>query len=230
MDNKDFIAEAIQYQKSASDQVFEILSLYRRNSDNYILDAMDQFVWIPEESKERYQSWSDACDETTAYLKSLIDAGFEQIEEALGNATPAATIFGGEATAEKDQPVVTIKAKATETKKPVTKPTSTPRTAKVASSTTAAKTPVKPSAAAAKQSAVKTPAAKPTRGRKPAAATKPAAKTTTRAAKAKSTTTTAKTTATTAKTTAAATKTTAAASKATPAKTAGSTKSTTATK
>jgi hypothetical protein len=161
MDNKDFIAEAIQYQKSASDQVFEILSLYRRNSDNYILEAMDQFVWIPEQSKEQYQSWSDACDETTVYLKSLIDAGFDQIEEALNTASPAETIFSQKPAEKKAEPPKPVEVKAVEKKEtPAAKP----------------KAPATTRAAATKKPAAKTTAAKPARRTKAAATAKPAAK------------------------------------------------------
>ena len=70
MENKHFISETIQYQKAASDQVYEMLALYQSNSEAQAQQILDQCDWFPDISKESYLSWSDNYQKTTAYLKT----------------------------------------------------------------------------------------------------------------------------------------------------------------
>ncbi len=82
MENTAFITEAIRYQKTASDQVFEILALYQSNSEALVQQTLDQCDWLPDISKESYLSWSENYQKTTTYLKTIVDTGFEQAELA----------------------------------------------------------------------------------------------------------------------------------------------------
>ncbi|MCP3889601.1 MAG: hypothetical protein GY702_12120 [Desulfobulbaceae bacterium] len=82
MENTAFISEAIRYQKTASDQIFEILALYQSNSEALVQQTLDQCDWVPDISKESYLSWSENYQKTTTYLKTIVDTGFEQAELA----------------------------------------------------------------------------------------------------------------------------------------------------
>lgn len=88
MDNIGFISQAIRYQKTAVDQVFELMSQYQSNSDELLQNTLDQFSWLPGVSKESYLHWSASYQEGTNYLKGIVDTGFEQVEQVFTSPAP----------------------------------------------------------------------------------------------------------------------------------------------
>lgn len=88
MDNIGFISQAIRYQKTAVDQVFELMSQYQSNSDELLQNTLDQCSWLPGVSKESYLHWSASYQEGTNYLKGIVDTGFEQVEQVFTSPAP----------------------------------------------------------------------------------------------------------------------------------------------
>lgn len=81
MNSTSFVAEAIRYQKMASAQIFELLSLCQSNSEDLLQKTIDQCAWLPANSKESCLDWSASCRETTKYIQDLVDTGFAQVEQ-----------------------------------------------------------------------------------------------------------------------------------------------------
>lgn len=168
MEKIDFIAEAIQYQKSTSDQIFEVLSLCRRNSDTYILEALDQLQWMPEQSKAGYQAWSSNYDNTLNQLKEFVDQSFLQMEQVFSFAEGGLSGLNAA--------VVKPQAKASETRVTVTKRVSVAETGVKAAVKAVAKPVAKPAASKTAPARKKAPVATK-------AAAKPATKTAARTTK-----------------------------------------------
>lgn len=132
MESKALLSEAIQYQKTASDQVFEMLELYQSSSNALVKQTINNIPWIPEISKESYFTLDDNYQQMTVYLKSLVDAGFEQAKHVFS--PPAAEQNPNtaskpkaktEITASKNTPTTARKRKASPTK---AKAASSPKT------------------------------------------------------------------------------------------------------
>jgi hypothetical protein len=81
MDNTAFISKAIRYQKTASDQVFQLMSFYQSSSEQLLQKTLEQITWLPGISKESCLSWSSSYQESTNRLKDMVDTGFEQVEQ-----------------------------------------------------------------------------------------------------------------------------------------------------
>ncbi|MCP4341586.1 MAG: hypothetical protein GY799_22580 [Desulfobulbaceae bacterium] len=85
MDNTAFMSKAIRYQKTAADQVFELMSLYQSSSEELLKKTLEQFTWLPGISKESYLSWNSSYQESTNRLKDMVDTGFEQVEQVFAS-------------------------------------------------------------------------------------------------------------------------------------------------
>jgi hypothetical protein len=81
MNSTSFVAEAIRYQKMASAQIFDLVTLCQSNSEDLLQKTLDQCAWLPANSKESCLNWSASCRETTKFIQDLVDNGFAQAEQ-----------------------------------------------------------------------------------------------------------------------------------------------------
>lgn len=136
MDSTSYVSEAIRYQKIASDQFFQLMSYYQKNSEELLQNTLDQCAWLPGGSKESCLDWSVSCRETTKFLQEIVDSGFEQVEQIF--VYPAKKDAGGKKSQPKQAAVPSQKTARQEKTSPAPK-----RKAR----TTAAKGAQKPAAA-----------------------------------------------------------------------------------
>lgn len=81
MENKALISSAIQYQKTASDNMFSILATLQNGGEKMIEETLDKCFWFPETGKEGLVSWYDTCAKTTDSFKQMIDQGYEEAQK-----------------------------------------------------------------------------------------------------------------------------------------------------
>ncbi|MGW8194947.1 MAG: hypothetical protein ACWGOX_11855 [Desulforhopalus sp.] len=88
MKNSQLFSEAMRYNKLAVDSLFGLLNVYQSNSEAMMQNTFEKLNWFPELSKNSYLQWSENNRQAAAYLKSVVDAGFEQVESVLGQTVP----------------------------------------------------------------------------------------------------------------------------------------------
>lgn len=88
MENSQLFSEAIKYNKLVTDSLFGFLNVYQSNSETMMQNTFEKLSWFPELSKKSYLQWSENNRQTAAYLKSVVDSGFEQVECVLGQTVP----------------------------------------------------------------------------------------------------------------------------------------------
>lgn len=175
MYNSAFISKAIGYQKTATDQMFALMSQYQSNTEELLQKTLDQCTWLPGISKESYLRWSASYLESTQYLKGMVDTGFEQVEQVFAspvikdttekkpqasgqNAAPSQKAASRKKT--RPQPKKTVsKATPSKAKAPVQKAQASKSASTAASAESVPKTtPAKGKTSAAKSPASKSPA------------------------------------------------------------------------
>jgi hypothetical protein len=80
MQNQEMLSKAIRYQKAASDNAFNIISIFQKSGEQMLKTTLDQYSWIPEKGKKDYLSWSRNYLQITEKMKAYIDKGYEEAE------------------------------------------------------------------------------------------------------------------------------------------------------
>jgi hypothetical protein len=80
MQNQEMLSKAIRYQRAASDNAFNIVSIFQKSGEQMLKTTLDQYSWIPEKGKKDYLSWSRNYLQITEKMKAYIDKGYEEAE------------------------------------------------------------------------------------------------------------------------------------------------------
>ena len=120
MTELNVMCEAVRYQKTLTDNTFEILSLLQKSSNEAFQQSLEQCSWLPEETKQDYNQWVSYSRSASDDLKKLMDGCYQQLEQQFAlwgeeSASPTEEIIA-EAPLIETKVAVTRKVSAVKTK------------------------------------------------------------------------------------------------------------------
>lgn len=131
MTELNVMCEAVRYQKTLTDNTFEILSLLQKSSNEAFQQSLEQCSWLPEETKQDYNQWVSYSRSASDDLKKLMDGCYQQLEQQFA--------FWGEESASPTEEII-AEAPLIETKVAVTRKVSAVKTKVTATSSGQSKT------------------------------------------------------------------------------------------
>ncbi len=81
MTKLNVMCEAVRFQKSLSDNTFEMLSILQSSSNDALRQSLDHCSWLPQETMTDYKQWLSYSRSASDELKKLIDGCYQQFEQ-----------------------------------------------------------------------------------------------------------------------------------------------------
>ena len=69
------------FQKMAWDNFFNAMDKIHEQGESVGIGFMNQAAWLPEENKTLFKEWSKGCKTARAQFKSMVDDGFQSMED-----------------------------------------------------------------------------------------------------------------------------------------------------
>jgi hypothetical protein len=140
MTGSNLVHKAVQYQKTVTDNTFEIYSVFQNSSVKALQLSVEQCSWLPKQSRQSSSQWVGCYCTATDDLKKQIDGCYQQFEQLFSSLEKESVEPAVKLMAEKPpktKPVATRKASAEKTKATAT-PTIDKDKAKTSSTSTGA--------------------------------------------------------------------------------------------
>ncbi len=83
MENTEIIKKALEYNKTAFENVFNTISSVQEESGRSVGEALEKATLIPEEGKAVVQQWLTASKEAGEKFRETVLKGHEKIEQYL---------------------------------------------------------------------------------------------------------------------------------------------------
>ncbi|SDO37757.1 hypothetical protein [Desulforhopalus singaporensis] len=81
MVNRDCYSRLLKYQKTASDNAFDLLEVMQDNSGKLLENTLEKCPWLPKFGKDGCLYWSKGLQQTTSSVRSLFDRGYSEAEK-----------------------------------------------------------------------------------------------------------------------------------------------------
>jgi sugar-specific transcriptional regulator TrmB len=81
MDQKHFLKQIIDFQKTTFDNSFNALAKLQEQGETMLSSSLKQAEWLPEEGKKVITEWIEAYKKARTEFKSTVDGNFKKVQE-----------------------------------------------------------------------------------------------------------------------------------------------------
>jgi hypothetical protein len=84
MDQKQFVRQVIDFQKSSIDNSFDAMKIIQEQTEKATDALLSQANWIPEDGKKVLNQWYHAYKKGADDFKKIVDDNFHKVEDYFG--------------------------------------------------------------------------------------------------------------------------------------------------
>jgi hypothetical protein len=86
MDQKGFVKQWIDFQKTTLDNSFTAMKMVQEQTEKMAKTFIDQASWIPEDGKKILNQWVDAYKKGHEDFKKALEDSFQKVDDYFGAA------------------------------------------------------------------------------------------------------------------------------------------------
>lgn len=83
MDQKTFLKQIVDFNKTTFDNTFNSLALLQEQVERMSKTVLEQATWLPEEAKKAINDWAQACKKGQDEYKKIVEDNFKKVEAFL---------------------------------------------------------------------------------------------------------------------------------------------------
>lgn len=81
MDRKQFLKQAVDFQKSSFNNGFDAVNIVQEQTEKITGTFIEQASWIPEEGKKAMAQWVEMYKKGRDEFRKAVDEGFNRVDE-----------------------------------------------------------------------------------------------------------------------------------------------------
>ncbi len=86
---KKMVKQAIDFQKTAFDNSFNVITLAEEQMERMVDIYLSQTMWLPEEGEKVINEWVNTCSEGRENFKKAVDGNYKRVKDFLAGAYKA---------------------------------------------------------------------------------------------------------------------------------------------